>query len=53
MFKHNRDSFGGGLCMYVNESVPVKQVNSHKDDVVKVFPRNKPPFEKMDNIRCI
>ena len=30
MFRHDGDNFGGGLCMYVNESIPVKQLNSHK-----------------------
>ena len=37
MFRHDRDSFGGGLCMYVNESVPVKQLNSHKDESETLF----------------
>ena len=37
MFRHDRDSFGGGLCMYVNESIPVKQLNSHKDDSETLF----------------
>ena len=32
MFRHDRDSFGGGLCMDVNERIPVKQLNSHNDD---------------------
>ena len=37
MFRHDRDSFGGGLCMYVNESIPVKQQNSRKDDSETLF----------------
>ena len=37
MFRHDRYSFGGGLCMYVNESIPVKQLNSHKDDSETIF----------------
>ena len=37
MFRHDRDSFGGGLCMYVNENIPVKQLNSHKDDSETLF----------------
>ena len=32
MFRHDRGSFGEGLCMYVNESILVKQLNLHKDD---------------------
>ena len=31
IFKHDRDSFGGGLCIYINESILVKQLNSHND----------------------
>ena len=37
MFRYDRDSFGGGLCIYVNESVPVKQLNSRKDDSESLF----------------
>ena len=37
MFRHDRESFGGGLFMYVNESIPVKQLNSHKDDSEILF----------------
>ena len=37
MFRHDRDSFGGGLSMYVNDSIPVKQLNSHKDDSETLF----------------
>ena len=35
MFRHDRDSFGGDLCMYVNESIPVNQLNSGKNDRVE------------------
>ena len=24
MFRHDKNSFGGGLCMHANESIPVK-----------------------------
>ena len=37
MFRHDTDSFGGDLCMYFNESIPVKQLNSHKDDSKTLF----------------
>ena len=37
MFTHDRDSFGGSLSMYVNDSIPVKQLNSHKDDSETLF----------------
>ena len=37
MFRHDRDGFGGDLCMYVNESISVKQLNSHKDDSETLF----------------
>ena len=37
MFKHDRDSFGRGLRIYVNESIPVKQLNSRKDDSETLF----------------
>ena len=37
MFRHDRDSFGGGLCMYVNEIIPVKQLNSHIDGSETLF----------------
>ena len=42
MFRHDRDSFGGGqksihLCMYVNKSIHLKQLNSHKDDSETLF----------------
>lgn len=29
MFKHDRNSFGGGLYIYVNENIPEKQLNLH------------------------
>ena len=29
MFKHHRNSFGGGLYIYVNENIPEKQLNLH------------------------
>ena len=41
MFRHDQDSFGGGLCMYVNESIPVKQLNSHKGDSETFFLEKK------------
>ena len=37
MFRHDRDGFGGDLYMYVNESIPVKQLNSHKYDSETLF----------------
>ena len=37
MFRHDRDSFEGGLCIYVNESIPVKQLNLRKDDSETFF----------------
>ena len=37
MFRHDRDTFGGGLFMYVNESIPVNQQNSRKDDSETFF----------------
>ena len=37
MFRHDRDSFGGGLSIYVNEIILVKQLNSHNDDSETLF----------------
>ena len=37
MVRHDRDTFGGGLCMYVNESILVNQLNSRKDDSETFF----------------
>ena len=37
MFRHDRDSFERGLFMYINESIPVKQLNSHKEDCETPF----------------
>ena len=37
MFRQDRDSFGGGQCMNVNKSIPVKQLHSHKDDSETLF----------------
>ena len=37
MFRHDKNSFGGGLCMYTNESIPVKQLNLHKKDSETLF----------------
>ena len=37
MFRHDRDSFGGDLFMYANDSIPVKQLNSHEDDGETLF----------------
>ena len=52
VFRHDRDSFGGGLWMYVSERIPVTKVTSHKDDS-ETFSRNKPPFEKMVGSKCM
>ena len=30
MFRRDRNCFGGGLCLYVKESIASKQLNSHK-----------------------
>ena len=51
MFKHDRDSFQGGPCKYVNE-IPVKQLNLHKGDGETLFSKNKPSFEKIADSRC-
>ena len=32
MFRHDRNCFGGGLCLYVKNSIAVKQLNSHKEN---------------------
>ena len=54
MFRHDRDSFGKGLCMYVNESIPVKQLNSHKDDSETLFLESNPRLVvKMADSRSI
>ena len=37
MYRHDRNCFGGGVCMYVNHSIPVKRLNSHKDDSKTLF----------------
>ena len=37
MFRHDRYSFGGGLYIYLNESIPVKQLNSHEEDSETFF----------------
>ena len=39
--------------MHVNESITVKQLNSHIDESETLFPRNKLPLEKMNDRRCI
>ena len=37
MLRHDRNSFGGGLCMYVNETIPMKQLSSYKNDSATLF----------------
>ena len=37
MSRHDRDILGGGLCICTNESIPVKQTNSRKDDSEILF----------------
>ena len=32
MFQHDRNCFGGGLCLYVKDSIVSKQLNSHKEN---------------------
>ena len=39
--------------MFVNENIPLKQLDLHKDDSENLFSRNKPSFEKMADSRCI
>ena len=33
MFQRGRKCFGGGLCLYVKESIASKQLNSHKENI--------------------
>ena len=33
MFRRDRDCFGGGLCLYVKNSIASKQLNSHKENM--------------------
>ena len=37
MFRHDRDSLGGGLSTYFNESIPANQLNLYKDDSETLF----------------
>ena len=37
MFRYDRNCFGGGLCMYVKDNIPAKQLKSHKDDTESIF----------------
>ena len=37
MFRHDRHGFTRGIRFYVNESIPVKQLNLHKDDSETLF----------------
>ena len=37
MFRHDRHGFTRGIRFYANESIPVKQLNSHKDDSETLF----------------
>ena len=33
MFRRDRNCFGGGLCLYVKDSIASKQLNSHKENI--------------------
>ena len=33
MFQHDRNCFGGGLCLFVKDSIAPKQLNSHKENI--------------------
>ena len=33
MFQHGRKCFGGGLCLYVKESIASKHLNSLKENI--------------------
>ena len=33
MFRCDRNDFGGGLCLYVKDSIASKQLNSHKENI--------------------
>ena len=33
IFWHDRNYFGGGLCLYVTDSIASKQLNSHKENI--------------------
>ena len=33
MFLRDRNCFGGGLCLYVKDSIASKQLNSHKENI--------------------
>ena len=37
MFRHNGNSFGGGLRIHDNKGIPVKQLNSRKDESETLF----------------
>ena len=52
MFRLDRNSFGGGLCIHANERIYVKKLNFSKDNIATFFSRNKPLFEKIADSRC-
>ena len=33
MFRRDRNCCGGGLCLYVKDSIASKQLNSHKENI--------------------
>ena len=33
MFQHGRNCFGGGLCLYVKDSIASKQLNFYKENI--------------------
>ena len=42
MFRYDRESFGGGLWFYLNESIPLRKTSFRKDDGEKIFSSSKP-----------
>ena len=37
MFRRDRDSFGRGLCIFINGNIPLKQLNLQKNDSETLF----------------